>query len=858
MALTTTSWFPFWRPRNRFSLEELRYLTEELQKIEIVNDINESFLLKNDLVIEMLRSIAELMTYGGQHDPSYFEFFMEKQIISEFVRILRISKPTNVSLQLLQTMSIMIENLADKNSIYYLFSNGHINQLITYSYDFQNEEILPYYISFLRAISRKLNKNTISLLVKTEKEEVVSFPLYFQAIQFAFHEDNMVRVAVRALTLNVYNVGDEQESSVLHILDMPKEGKLDASVSDSSIRCAINEIEDILYYLSDILSVGVPGLGRLLTDYILELIVFVLLLPSLKKQSCGTQVGITTSLHLLCSVLNIYNSKDLVNIIAAALLCSSEFFSPRSKATTYGYVNVSPQDFSLSDFSTQENIKDKKSPMSHSNPVSLQNENCGLHITLRELLLAYIIGGDELQIMGSLSLLATLLQTNGQNMAEFSIAYCCHASTLKCILYITDLDESVLAGLGILSQRKQHKDLFLQALAGEETSEEKLISKVRMSKDNISTELSGYLQKLEVMSSQLGPSDLVDLRLLCNPTRYLLSKFSILHIALSKHLLYQVFNALLHLLCRTNTSADILWLGGWVMKQLLPYHEEDCSPLDLQQLEDSHKLSAGNLLEEINGYWCDVLIPLLKDKWNICKKVIEASSPAKDSKSILFPSHAFSSGGESSFAAAGKMCETIKVFVLQRQLLLALGVNLPDLPYLYTPVNSPVASRTKTSILDATMPKPGSKISLDNAIPCRISFEVGKENNYSFLAISRGTSGWVILAEELLQEQQHGVVFAIAPLAASNPFIDEKQPTWLHLRIRPSTFPFIDPSKFDMFYEAKDFSDGRWTLAFRDEQACKAAESALIEELNMQRNEVEQRLKPLLQLELCTLHKTNA
>lgn len=112
------------------------------------------FYSMKDLVIEMLRSIAELMTYGDQHDPSYFEyvtllklfspfsyvgifegvlfeettdiskypaicfrFFMEKQIISEFVRILSISKPTNVSLQLLQTMSIMIQNLTDKNSI---------------------------------------------------------------------------------------------------------------------------------------------------------------------------------------------------------------------------------------------------------------------------------------------------------------------------------------------------------------------------------------------------------------------------------------------------------------------------------------------------------------------------------------------------------------------------------------------------------------------------------------------------------------------------------------------------------------------------------------------------------------------
>lgn len=90
----------------------------------------------------------------------------------------------------------------------YLFSNEHINFLITYSFDFRNEELLSYYISFLRfaifqlilvfrtypfqlflasavdfclfffsvtncicwrAISGKLNKNTISLLVKTEK-----------------------------------------------------------------------------------------------------------------------------------------------------------------------------------------------------------------------------------------------------------------------------------------------------------------------------------------------------------------------------------------------------------------------------------------------------------------------------------------------------------------------------------------------------------------------------------------------------------------------------------------------------------------------------------------------------------------
>uniref|UniRef100_A0A2P2KZQ1 FPL domain-containing protein n=1 Tax=Rhizophora mucronata TaxID=61149 RepID=A0A2P2KZQ1_RHIMU len=51
-----------------------------------------------------------------------------------------------------------------------MFSNEHINFLITYAFDFRNEELLSYYISFVRAISGKLNKNTISLLVKTQNK----------------------------------------------------------------------------------------------------------------------------------------------------------------------------------------------------------------------------------------------------------------------------------------------------------------------------------------------------------------------------------------------------------------------------------------------------------------------------------------------------------------------------------------------------------------------------------------------------------------------------------------------------------------------------------------------------------------
>lgn len=44
-------------------------------------------------------------------------FFMEKQVMGEFVRVLKISRTVTVSLQLLQTISIMIQNLKGEHAI---------------------------------------------------------------------------------------------------------------------------------------------------------------------------------------------------------------------------------------------------------------------------------------------------------------------------------------------------------------------------------------------------------------------------------------------------------------------------------------------------------------------------------------------------------------------------------------------------------------------------------------------------------------------------------------------------------------------------------------------------------------------
>ncbi|CAK9325834.1 unnamed protein product [Citrullus colocynthis] len=832
-------WFSFWRSRDRFSLEELRYLIDQLQKIQIVNEVNKDF------VIEALRSISELITYGDQHDASFFEFFMEKQIMGEFVRILKISRTATVSLQLLQTMSIIIQNLKSEHAIYYLFSTEHMNKLITYAFDFRNDELLSYYISFLRAISGKLNKSTISLLVKTQNDKVVSFPMYVEAIQFAFHEENMIRTAVRALTLNVYHVGDDYvnrfitspphaeyfsnlvtffKKQCINLNELVFETMRSAELSTSTILAAVDEIEDNLYYISDVISAGIPDVGRLITDNILRHLIFPLLLPSLRIEVVnGIQMGAVTSLYLLCCILRIVKIKDLANTISAAFFCPLDAFSPQSEVRLNGNMtglcceNRSQSSGSdsmvrqpLDAESLIKKLPDSAAPKTELEDVIVKNDFPGYRLELRAALLSHITTGDDVQVLGALSVLATLLQTK-------------------------ELDEAMLDALGILPQRKQHKKLLLEALVGEDSGEEQLFSSDNTSvKGGIDIELDGYLHKLK---------------------DYGISYFLKVGASPRAHR-FEVLDALVSLFCRSNISAEILWDGGWLLRQLLPYSEAEFNSHHLKLLKDSYKYWATELLQEARGIWSDFLIILLSDEWKKCKRAIEAPSPRKEPKSMLLHSAKASVVDavppESSFAAGQKMSELVKVFVLLHQLQsFSLGKALSEQPCFDPPSEISECSRAKAAGLDASGPKPGAELRLDAAVPCRIAFERGKERHFYFLGTAIGTSGWIILAEELPSKLNCGIIRVAAPLAGSNPRIDEKHSRWLHLRIRPSTLPFLDPAKHGtpLKLKTKPFVDGRWILAFQDDDTCKSALSMVLEEINLQSKEVERRLKPLVGLE---------
>lgn len=324
-------WFGggIWKQKNPHSVEHLRYLYNVLSKNQVVQESNRG------LLVETLRSIAEILIWGDQNDSSVFDFFLEKNMLSFFLRIMRQKCGSYVCVQILQTLNILFENIRNETSLYYLLSNNHVNSIIVHKFDFSDEEVMAYYISFLKTLSLKLNIHTIHFFYN---EHTNDFPLYTEAIKFFNHPESMVRIAVRTISLNVYRVYDPSMLQFIcdrtaapyfsnlvwfignHILEVDNcvRGDVDHN-SRGRLADLVAEQLDHLHYLNDILKLGITTLNEVLADHLLNRLLVPLLVYSLNPQlekDDRPRVSSVVSLFLLAQVFLIVSHVPLVRALA--------------------------------------------------------------------------------------------------------------------------------------------------------------------------------------------------------------------------------------------------------------------------------------------------------------------------------------------------------------------------------------------------------------------------------------------------------------------------------------------------------------------------------------------------------------
>ncbi|KAK3871250.1 hypothetical protein Pcinc_023591 [Petrolisthes cinctipes] len=304
-----------WKNKNPHSLDHLRYLYNVLSKNQVVQDSNRG------LLVETLRSIAEILIWGDQNDSSVFDFFLEKNMLSFFLRIMKQKCGSYVCVQLLQTLNILFENIRNETSLYYLLSNNHVNSIIVHKFDFSDEEVMAYYISFLKTLSLKLNVHTIHFFYN---EHTNDFPLYTEAIKFFNHPESMVRIAVRTLTLNVYRVNDQSMLQFIrdrtaapyfsnlvwfignHILELENCVRSDVDHSSRGrLADLVAEHLDHLHYLNDILRLNITTLNAVLADHLLN-----------RLLDERPRISSVVSLFLLAQVFLIVSHGPLVRALA--------------------------------------------------------------------------------------------------------------------------------------------------------------------------------------------------------------------------------------------------------------------------------------------------------------------------------------------------------------------------------------------------------------------------------------------------------------------------------------------------------------------------------------------------------------
>jgi len=293
---------------------------------------------------EILRKISEMIVYG-EKDESMFDYFCEKNILSKFVDIVNTSSSSEVKTQVIQTMCIIIQNMKNKTSLYFVLSGNHINKLINYAYDFSDEELRANFISLLRALTLKLNPETVQFFLDP-RIRPPPFHLYTRALEFVSSPDPMSRTSALNMILHIFQVEDEPLQSFLRLEGhqqrffaelcralVSSTTRLNSSMEPAStakqatldrLMDEILGMQDQLYYLEDMLATGEKLLATQLRSYFIENFFYPVLLEGLSAGGAPApteRASAQVALFLLAQFFAILQkSKSCVHFALRALL----------------------------------------------------------------------------------------------------------------------------------------------------------------------------------------------------------------------------------------------------------------------------------------------------------------------------------------------------------------------------------------------------------------------------------------------------------------------------------------------------------------------------------------------------------
>lgn len=212
--------------------------------------------------------------------------------MNEFIYLTSLGRRA-ISIQIIQSFSLLILNVSTQTTLYFIFSNNFINQIISQDYSKYDDEFIAYFINFIKSLSLKIDTTTIQFFFH---EQYNSFPLIQSSMRFYNHSDSMIKTTVRNILLTFMKLGFNPISC--YFTSLPSISyfpflvcnlrdsiiKLnDESLSDDfkSLNDINDDILDLILYFQDIFSLKNIKINNVLTNCIFYYLILPLLVGAL-------------------------------------------------------------------------------------------------------------------------------------------------------------------------------------------------------------------------------------------------------------------------------------------------------------------------------------------------------------------------------------------------------------------------------------------------------------------------------------------------------------------------------------------------------------------------------------------------
>lgn len=112
-------------------------------------------------MIDNFVNVVQIFIWGEKNEQVFFDFFIEQQILGLFVTLAELNKAhrndKDNAIKIIKFYSFFLSNLKNTEIVNYVYSHSNFNNFLTLDFDFEDDEIVFYYVNFVKSLSQQFD-----------------------------------------------------------------------------------------------------------------------------------------------------------------------------------------------------------------------------------------------------------------------------------------------------------------------------------------------------------------------------------------------------------------------------------------------------------------------------------------------------------------------------------------------------------------------------------------------------------------------------------------------------------------------------------------------------------------------------